>query len=173
MSSLAQVTPDVLRGLIAKSIADVLKTMLSMEAQVAWVSADHPGEDPPPLGGALPHVAGTVGFLGEINGLIYLHMEGEFARLATSRLLGMSPQEVDAEGEEVVNDAVGEITNMTVGGFKNALCDMGMPCKLTIPSILRGRNFTVEPVSSATRLICQFEVEGHRVTADLLMKLGD
>ena len=24
-----------------------------------------------------------------------------------------------------------------VGGFKNALCDAGFPCKLTIPSILR------------------------------------
>ena len=49
--------------------------------------------------------------------------------------------ELQGAGDEVVNDAIGELTNMVVGGFKNALCDAGYPCRLTIPSISAGRNF--------------------------------
>ncbi len=62
---------------------------------------------------------------------------------------------------------------MTVGTFKNQLADKGFPCKLTIPSILRGSNFSIEPVSSATRRIYRFSVGEHHIVADLLMKSGD
>jgi chemotaxis protein CheX len=85
----------------------------------------------------------------------------------------MSLAEIDEAGHEVVNDAVGELTNMTVGTFKNQLADKGFPCKLTIPSILRGSNFSIEPVSSATRRIYRFHVGEHSIVADLLMKSGD
>ena len=71
---------------------------------------------------------------------------------------------------EVMNDAIGELTNMTVGSFKNGLCDAGYPCKLTIPSILHGSNFTIEPISSVTRHIYNFDCGGHRIIADVLMK---
>jgi len=173
MPSAPPIPDTVLRGLLNKAMADVLITMLSMDSKLTWVSDDHPEADPPPLSSNAPQVVGAVGFIGEVNGLIYLHLEDAFARAVTCRLLGLEPADVEAEGDEVVNDAVGELTNMTVGGFKNALCDMGLPCKLTIPSILRGSNFTIEPVASALRHIYQFEVDGHRMTADLLMKYGD
>jgi chemotaxis protein CheX len=62
---------------------------------------------------------------------------------------------------------------MTVGTFKNQLADKGFPCRLTIPSILRGSNFSIEPISSATRRIYRFHVEKHNLVADLLMKMGD
>jgi chemotaxis protein CheX len=154
-------------------MTDVLITMLSMDSRLAWVSDDHLGEDPPALSNNARLVVGAVGFIGEVNGLIYLHLEDGFAKAVTCRLLGLEPYDVEAEGDEVVNDAVGELTNMTVGGFKNALCDMGLPCKLTIPSILRGSNFTIEPVADAMRHVYQFQVDGHRMTADLLMKFGN
>jgi len=73
----------------------------------------------------------------------------------------------------VINDAIGEMTNMTVGSFKNGLCDAGFPCKLTIPSILRGSNFCIEPISSAQRFIYGFESAGHRIVTDILLKTGE
>ena len=82
----------------------------------------------------------------------------------------MTEAELDAAGDEVINDAIGELTNMTVGTFKNGLCDAGHPCKLTIPSILRGTNFSIEPISSAVRHIYYFDCAEHRVVADILMK---
>jgi chemotaxis protein CheX len=85
-------------------------------------------------------------------------------------MLGMTEAELDAAGDEVINDAIGELTNMTVGTFKNGLCDVGYPCKLTIPSILRGTNFSIEPISSAIRYVYYFEYEKHRLVADILLK---
>jgi chemotaxis protein CheX len=93
--------------------------------------------------------------------------------MVTSQLLGMTDAELDEAGDEPVNDAVGELTNMTVGSFKNGLCDAGYPCMLTIPSILRGSNFCVEPISSAQRHIFRFDCAGHRVVTDILMKTGE
>jgi chemotaxis protein CheX len=62
---------------------------------------------------------------------------------------------------------------MTVGVFKTALFDSGLSCRLTIPSILRGTNFSIEPISSADRFIFNFDCAGHRLVADILMKSGE
>jgi len=121
----------------------------------------------------VPLVVGTVGFIGEANGLIYLYFDQAFARVCTCQLLGMTEADLDEAGDEVINDAIGEMTNMTVGSFKNGLCDAGYPCKLTIPSILRGSNFSIEPISSAQRHIFRFESGGHRLVTDILMKVGE
>ena len=84
---------------------------------------------------------------------------------------GMTDDELEQAGDEAINDAIGELTNMTVGTFKNQLCDRGYHCKLTIPSILRGSNFSIEPTSSVTRRTYRFEVGSHRIVTDLLMKI--
>jgi chemotaxis protein CheX len=149
--------------------------MLHRSAKLDQVSvAGGPDECPPALReenlSLKPQVVGTVGFLGDINGLIYLYFEDGFAKDCTGHLLGMSAAEVTEAGDEVINDAIGEITNMTVGGFKNGLCDAGYPCMLTIPSILRGTNFSIEPISSAVRHVYHFDCAEHRVVADILMK---
>ena len=173
-----EISEPLIRDNINRAVCDVFKTMLHRTASLgaAYVSG---GADPHPVGAhgdelsAHPQVVGTVGFLGDINGLIYLYFDGAFAKGCTGHLLGMSDSEVDEAGDEVINDAIGEITNMTVGSFKNGLSDQGYPCKLTIPSILRGRNFCVEPISDSQRFIYVFETEGQRLVADILLKVGE
>jgi chemotaxis protein CheX len=85
-------------------------------------------------------------------------------------MLGMSAEEAAALNVADMKDAIGELTNMLVGSFKNALCDLGFFCKLTIPSILVGCDFSVVPTSSSERFIYVFDCGGHRVVADILMK---
>ncbi len=175
MPAAAEINEPLIREYITRAVSDVFKTMLGRVP--AFV-----GSTPQPLGSASPiaatqdrqlYVVGTVGFIGEVNGLIYLYLEEPFARLCTCQLLGMTEPELEAAGDEVINDAIGELTNMTVGGFKNGLCDAGYPCKLTIPSILRGSNFSIEPISSATRHTFNFESGGHKLIADILLKAGE
>lgn len=172
-----EISEPLIRDNINRAVCDVFKTMLHRTASLgaAYTAG---GADPHPVGVhgdelAQPQVVGTVGFLGEVNGLIYLYFEGAFAKHCTGHMLGMTEAEVDEAGEEVINDAIGEITNMTVGSFKNGLSDHGYPCKLTIPSILRGRNFCVEPISDSQRFIYTFETEGQRLVADILLKVGE
>jgi chemotaxis protein CheX len=166
-----------MRDNITRAVKEVFSTMLGQHVQLADTAKQAGSQAWPPLAGKMtqhdPYVVGTVGFIGDINGLLYLYLPEKFARIVTSHMLGMSESEVVAEGDEVVNDAIGELTNMTVGVFKNGLSDSGLSCRLTIPSILRGTNFTIEPISSATRWIFYFDCAGHRLVADILMKSGE
>jgi chemotaxis protein CheX len=116
-------------------------------------------------------IFGSVGFVGDASGLIYLCFTEAFAKDLTGRILGMSPAEVEMNGSEVVTDAIGEVTNMTVGGFKNTLCDLGHACKLTLPTIVRGQHLSVAAIKSATRHVFHFESAGHRLVADIQIKL--
>ena len=173
-----EISETLIRDNITRAVSDVFKTMLHRSAALshAQVTGGSEGNPLAPHGDEIsvtPQVVGTVGFLGDINGLIYLYFEGNFAKHCTCHMLGMTDAEVDEAGDEVINDAIGEITNMTVGSFKNGLSDHGFPCRLTIPSILRGRNFSIEPISDSQRFIYTFETEGQRLVADILLKVGE
>jgi chemotaxis protein CheX len=176
MPAAEQITSNLIRDNIARAVGDVFKTMLGREPTLTPIRNNFEQVWPvqsPLADNPRPHVVGTVGFIGDANGLIYLYLDLTFARLCTCHLLGMTEAELNEAGDEVINDAIGELTNMTVGSFKNGLCDAGYPCKLTIPSILHGSNFTIEPISTVTRHVYHFDCGGHRIIADLLMKQDD
>jgi chemotaxis protein CheX len=176
MPAAEQITANLIRDNIARAVGDVFKTMLGREPTLTPIRNNFEQVWPvqsPLADNPRPHVVGTVGFIGDANGLIYLYLDLSFARLCTCHLLGMTEAELNEAGDEVINDAIGELTNMTVGSFKNGLCDAGYPCKLTIPSILHGSNFTIEPISTVTRHVYHFDCGGHRIIADLLMKQDD
>lgn len=175
MPTTLELSENLIRENINRAIADVFKTMLgrAITLVASATQSDSMGWPPAPVAAGeapIPQVVGMVGFLGDANGLIYLYFPASFARLATSQLLGMSLTEIDEAGDEVINDAIGELTNMSVGGFKNGLCDAGFPCKLTIPSILRGSNFCVEPITDAERYIYRFDCGGDKIVTDILLK---
>jgi len=39
---------------------------------------------------------------------------------------------------------IGELSNMIGGDLKSRLCDAGLPCQLSIPSITSGSDFKIE-----------------------------
>jgi chemotaxis protein CheX len=172
MPALVEITEDLIRSYINRAVGDVFRTMLGREPSFSSHAEQMASGCSNALDSQRPQVVGTVGFIGDLNGLIYLHLDLAFARLCTCHLLGMTEAELDAS-EDVINDAIGELTNMTVGSFKNGLCDAGYPCKLTIPSIVRGTNFYIEPISSATRHVYYFDCQEHRVVADILIQKED
>ncbi len=147
---------DLLNG----SVTEVFNTMFSLEAKPA---APH---DLQASGETL--VAGSVGFIGDVNGVVYLQVTAAFARVLASLMLGMSEDEI--EGDEMVNDVVGEVSNMIVGAVKSRLCDSGSSCVLTIPSIVRGSSFHVEPTGSSNRRALSFQCGADHLLVELLMK---
>lgn len=145
------------------SVTDVFSTMFSSEAHVA-----------PPLdshGTTEPLVIGSVGFVGKMNGVVYLGVTAAFARTLTSRMLGMPEAEI--EGDEMVNDVIGELSNMIVGSVKSRLCDRGAPCVLTIPSILRGQNFEVQPIKPSERRLLGFQCGADHLAAKVILKTSE
>jgi chemotaxis protein CheX len=174
MSVTLEITENLIRDHVTRAVAEVFGTMLGRGVRLAAAATQSP--DLVPGAGpeaTVPQVVGTVGFVGDSNGLIYLYFPMPFAHLVSCHLLGMTEEELVAAGDETVNDAVGELTNMSVGSFKNGLADAGCECRLTIPSILRGSNFSIESINDSRRYVYAFECEGHRIVADILLEARD
>jgi chemotaxis protein CheX len=166
MPATQSISDQLIQDSLIRAVQNVCRTMLQQDATFTGRTSE------PQIGmfSTSKHVFGSVGFVGEVNGIVYLCIPDDFATDAAARILGMSPAEVEYSGDEVVKDVVGEVTNMTVGGFKNALCDVGFPCKLTLPTIVRGNNLSVASIKSATRHIFSFDSGGHRLVADIQIK---
>lgn len=164
MPALARISESMVSSNIQRAIADVFKTMLGRS--IVGVAS---GPNSLPLAGKV--VVGQVGFVGDFNGFTYLYFDEDFAKECVSSMLGMDAREIDGLGNDAVKDAIGELTNMTVGSFKNGLCDAGFTCKLTIPSLVSARDFVVmAPPRWATRYVYLFNSNGHRVVAEVLLK---
>jgi chemotaxis protein CheX len=151
---------DQIEEMIRQAVHEVFGNMLSMslvDETPTEVTEDASGQ-----------VAGSVGFIGEATGIIYLYVGARFADTITGRMLSISEAEID--GEEMVNDAIGELSNMVGGYVKSRLSDGGYPCTLTIPSIVRGKQLTIEGVTEVTRRMIGFNHDGHHLQAELLIK---
>lgn len=164
-----------LEALATNAINSVFNTMLDKTATVREVlkvdeQAFEGGMVRLPIEAGSPTIAGTVGFLGNLTGIMYIFMQLPLAMEATCKLLGLEDEDLDMDDHELVNDAIGELTNMIVGTFKNDLSNKGYECRMTIPSILRGSNFSIEPAEVALRRIYKFDCGGHSFVVDILMK---
>ena len=138
----------------------VFQSMLSMELA---------NEPPSPLA-ADPdgQIIGSVGFIGQTTGVIHLYTSSHSARVLTGRILGISGQEV--ESDEIVNDAIGELSNMVAGFVKSRLCDNGLPCTLTIPSVVRGQQLSVARSAQASRKALAFRNGDLHLIVELLLR---
>lgn len=165
----------LIRENIVQAVRHVFQTMLE-NMPVTIVETESPAATGAPFHGIAhvkPHIVGNVGFTGKTNGLVYIHFPLPLAELCTCTLLAMTPAELAAGGEETVNDAIGEFTNMIAGSFKNGFCDVGCPCTLTMPSILRGSDLSIQPVRSSMRRTHTFECAGHRIIVEVHLKMDE
>ena len=150
-----------LEEIINLAITDVFRTMLGSEVEprptdAGWLNGES-------------HVAGCVGFIGSLTGVVYIYLTESFSRTITASMVEMDPD--DIESDEMVNDAMGEISNMVVGQLKARLCDRGIDCVLTIPSIVRGSHFSIETIKNTERRIMCFETkDGHKLLVETLLK---
>jgi chemotaxis protein CheX len=163
MAATQQITDAIIQKSIFQSVRNVCQTMLKRD--ITLVSQTHE-----PVPGATYEIIDTVGFAGELNGSVYLCLSEKFAIHAIGLMLGMTQHEVELGGSDVIKDAIGELTNMTVGGFKNQLCDIGFPCMLTLPAIMRGKNLTVPSSKGTICHLFEFNCDGYSLVADIRLK---
>ena len=165
----AEITETLIRDYINRAVSDVFKTMLG---RVPTFSAQEPlrGDEPlPSPEGHRPQVVGTVGFIGDINGLIYLHLDLGFARICTCHLLGMTEAELDEAGDEVINDAIGEITNMIAGSFRTKMATEGDAWAISVPTVTMGSDFYIKPFSNGRRILLPFRMNDNDVYVELIL----
>lgn len=160
--------------MVLNGLSDVFTTMLQSEIKlVSCQSLMDVAEGTAPLVGVEETlVVGNVGFAGAISGMVYLAMPESLAKEITGSMLGMDEDELEGE-HEMINDAIGEITNMSAGAYKNQMSDLGYSCRLTIPSIIRGKYFVVEAAKAAFRQLYLFNYLGQPLSLELIMKMND
>jgi CheY-specific phosphatase CheX len=150
-----------IKTLVGNAIKEVFATMFSMEVVILN------GEQVRIDGGS--RIVGSVGFAGDVMGNVNIHVNGNFARLMTAAMLDMDVSEI--EGEEEVHDVIGELCNMIGGDLKSRLCDSGLPCKLSIPSITCGNSFTVASRGWARKERLSLQYQDHSALVEVYMKL--
>jgi chemotaxis protein CheX len=162
--------------MVADSVAKVYDTMMNTKSTlyVAYDNGKTPEKTHPRLNAQNDQmmVVGMIGFLGSIKGVIYIYVDEPTSIAISGAFLGMDKAELK-NNHETINDALGELSNMISGTFKNQICDKGYNCRLTIPSILRANNFTIEPLPGALHRMYQFEVFDSAMGLELVMMEGD
>jgi chemotaxis protein CheX len=166
MANALSITDSLVQDSIVRTVKHVCATMIKHDAtfvtklaESAYVQCRNQ-----------PHVFGSVAFIGQISGIVYLCMPEDFAVISAARVLGLSDDEMRAKDPTAVMDVIAEITNMTVGGVKNTICRADGTCKLTLPTIVRGDNLSVVSLKGTERHIFHFNCDGHRLIADIQLK---
>ena len=149
-----------LKEYISNAVRDVFDTMLSMDVKPVDVPslANHNGS----------RIVGSIGFAGLVMGQMNLHVEETFARRITAAMLDIATEEI--EGSEEIHDVIGELCNMVCGDLKSRLCDAGLTCELSIPSITTGKEFTIEPKGWARSERFGFRDHQHTALVEIFMK---
>ncbi|WP_158277304.1 chemotaxis protein CheX [Opitutus sp. ER46] len=161
--------PDTLvESAIVKGVTEVLDTMAREKAEAAGRTPNPPLHSRPEnIEG--PHLVASVGFIGDLEGIINIHVDDTIATEISANMLGMTPAEVVESG--VLSDSWGELANMIVGVFKNTIGEVGFVCKLTLPSIVRGTDFAVDhTLKSAKRYIYKFRCHDHGIATDIIIQ---
>jgi chemotaxis protein CheX len=99
-------------------------------------------------------VTALIGLSGTIRGTVALAFPVNTALSMVSMLLGMDIKVVD----DTVTDGLGELVNIVAGGAKAKFSEMqGPPIDLSLPTIVRGTNYTVKYPSGVTWLEIPFK----------------
>jgi len=165
----AELSDAVIERAIEKGVGEVITTMAAEKIESLGRTPNPPLHSRP-VNIEGQHIVASVGFIGDLEGIINIHFDDDVALALAAKILGMTPAEVTANG--VLIDAMGEMANMIVGVFKNSLGDGGFVCKLTLPSIIRGSDFHVDhALKSGKRYIFNFRCQGRAIVTDIIMEI--
>lgn len=159
------VTYDLSRHAIAdhlrRSVKMVFSKMVAMELEI-----DYPLQEPVTY--FTCSVSAMVGLAGKCSGLVGLHVPHELARVVTAGLLGLDTGEI---ADEDVDDAIGELTNIVAGEMKILFATSVGALSLSTPSIIAGKEYTIQVISDSSAIVVPFECDGHRVVASVQIEV--
>lgn len=112
-----------------ESARDILATMMFMDLE----QVSEPGESVE--GNTL---LGTITFKGKLEGCLAILSDEECGRNIAVSMLGLGPD--DEVSAEDIQDAIGEVANMVMGGVKGRLAEHYEELQVSIPSVVRGKD---------------------------------
>lgn len=135
--------------LLELAAREVFEIMLGCKLEGREEPESSPGE-----------LTAMVGLAGQLCGLVTLRCTAKSAASMASRMLGTEIQQADKQ----MFDAIGEITNMVAGNFKNKLTGMGDKCMLSVPTVISGSDYSCRSMADTGPLQVMVIFEGAPVT---------
>jgi chemotaxis protein CheX len=132
---------------------EVFATMLGCEISPQAPKPDHT------VATADYGIISLLGLTGEWTGSAGLSCSAECACWITSQMLFSEYAAINAE----VLDAVGEITNMVIGNFKNSIHTMTGPLAMSTPTVICGREMQTTNGGAHEWLVFPFCSAGHSI----------
>jgi len=139
---------DAIIGAVNQATETVFSTMLAMAVQ-AQPALERP--DPELLDG----VVGLLGFTGGWVGTGMLFCQDHFACRVGSAMLMHECKEVNAD----VLDGIGEMANMILGNFKEAMEGRTGPLGLSVPTVVFGKNFSTRTPIQVPWIVVPFRFD--------------
>jgi chemotaxis protein CheX len=113
-------------------------------------------------------MSAMVGFAGTYNGLVSLHVSNDLAKKITAGMLDQANEPT----EEEVEDALGELTNILAGSFKQHLAKGSLDIRLAIPSVVSGKKYVIHVARKPEVTTLLFALEEDWFMAALALEPG-
>jgi CheY-specific phosphatase CheX len=138
------------------SVLDVFKTTFGLNA--VQVSAPPPSEQSGEL------IFSEIRFEGAFEVCIKVSISAVGAERLSSIALSMPSAEIcDAH----VDDLVGEMSNMVLGAVKSRVSDLGIPCRMLLPTVTRSQAIFPMAASECGSGMLYFRFEKHCLAVEL------
>jgi len=141
---------------INRIITDIWTTILDLEIEYV-----HDGVTLPK---GTRSMAGCIQIAGEWQGAVTLFCPDSLVRKATASMFGMTEDEVS---EDEMQDALGELTNMTAGNI-NTLLPQG--CCISLPSVAEGIDYKITIPGGKVTCELGFLCEGEPMIAAVVAR---
>jgi len=104
----------------------------------------------------LGDISGVIGLVSDsFNGSVVISFPEDTFLKIMSRMLGETYTEINQE----IQDGAAELTNMIFGQAKVALNSKGYGLKTAIPSVVSGKNHSVQSVTNGPQVVIPFETD--------------
>jgi chemotaxis protein CheX len=138
-------------------VTDIWESVLGIPASPA----------PPVEATDAARLTGFVHIQGDWEGTVTVDCPLDLAREAAAAMFAM---DIDDLSKEEVDDALGEITNMTGGGIKSMLDGA---CKLSLPTVIEGTSFTVNVPGAELVNELAYEANGSWLVVRVLQRCDE
>jgi len=139
---------------IAVLIDDIWMATLGMPTRP--VAAEQDGPSPHPT------LDGLINIAGDWQGTVAVQVPRALAEVMAARMFRLGDRPASLED---MQDALGEITNMTGGNIKALLPGQ---CVLSLPAVVEGQGYTIRVPSSQLVTRMAFECDGHAAVVSLM-----
>jgi len=114
-------------------------------------------------------VSGIIGITGDMIGSLAI----SFSETCICHLIGRMLGESYTEANQEVFDGVGELTNMVSGVARTHLEKDGMEVYAAIPSVVYGKNHTINHILKSPSIVIPFETDDGSFVVDVCIKRAD